>query len=266
MNILKWLFGKKEHPAKKHPKHVGCNFGHTEFNHGKRSYKFVEELNLRGKGKPNKNPTTTSTTTKPPSEPPTQSPAVILLDFDGQLVRNTSWNYNGDINCAYSGLSYDEQQLILDSVTEDYAPFNVIVTTDESIYNTASINRRMRVIFTETWEWYGQAGGVAFVGSMAWGNDTPCFVFTSLLGYNNKSIREAASHEVGHTIGLHHQSSYDANCVKISEYNSGGNGEAPIMGVSYYQPVGKWWVGPDSYGCTSIQDDAAELKAVLGTR
>lgn len=262
--LLNWLLGKKEHPSKKHPKHVGCNFGQSQFNKGKRSYKFVEELNLRSKskGKPSKTTTTTSTTTKQP----VYSTAVILLDFNGYLVTGTAWNYNGDIDCAYSGLSYDEQQTIIDSITEDYAAYNVIVTTDEALYYAASPNRRIRCILTETSEWYGNAGGVAFVNSFTWTDDTPCFVFTALLGYNNKFIREAASHEIGHTMSLYHQCTYDSQCVKVSEYNTGGDGEAPIMGVAYYQPIGKWWVGPNPYGCNSIQNDAEILKSVLGLK
>ena len=84
----------------------------------------------------------------------------------------------------------------------------------------------MRVILTVTHEWYGSAGGVAFVGSYSWGDDTPCFVFSGLLGYNVKNISEATAHEAGHTLGLYHQASYDANCVKTSDYHYGqGAGE-----------------------------------------
>ena len=36
MKILEWLFGKKEHPAKKEKNHVGCDFGIKEFNTKKR--------------------------------------------------------------------------------------------------------------------------------------------------------------------------------------------------------------------------------------
>jgi hypothetical protein len=153
-------------------------------------------------------------------------------------------------------------------VINDYSPFNITVTTDEAVYNAASINRRVRVIVTETWEWFGQAGGVSFLNSFTSGTNTPSFVFSSLLGYNSKYIGEAVSHEAGHTFGLLHQASYDANCVKLSDYNTGqGTGEigwAPIMGTSYYQNLSLWHKGPSSAGCNSIQDDLATISAIVG--
>jgi hypothetical protein len=153
-------------------------------------------------------------------------------------------------------------------VTNDYSPFNVIVTTDESVYNSANMAKRTRVVITETWEWFGQAGGVSFIGSFTWGSNTPCFVFSSLLNYNVKTIAEACSHEAGHTIGLRHQSVYDANCVKLSEYNYGqGTGEtgwAPIMGVGYNENLTLWHKGPNSISCSTIQDDIATIASVVG--
>jgi hypothetical protein len=117
----------------------------------------------------------------------------------------------------------------------------------------------MRVIITVTSDWYGSAGGVSFVNSFSWGDDTPCFVFSALLNYDTKNIAEAVSHEAGHTLGLRHQSSYDNNCVKISEYNSGqGSGEqswAPIMGVGYARNLTTWYNGQSTLGCNIHQND-----------
>lgn len=265
----------KEHLHEKHGhKFQDCNFGQTHFSYGKRDKKLIDEIirttttTRKGGGKPPKgggNPP------PPPPPPPPVTGGVLFLDFDGGLVSNTSWNFAGDINCAYSGLTIEEQNIIIAAVMDDYAPYDVIVTTDEAVYNAAPANRRMRCYITETYEWYGNgAGGVSFVGSFTWGDNTPCFVFSSLLGYNTKYILEAVSHEFGHTLGLYHQSRYDANCVKLSDYNSGGCpdhcGEAPIMGVAYYQPVSRWWIGPNSYGCDQIQDDNAIISKLLGLK
>ncbi|RZL12666.1 MAG: hypothetical protein EOO89_19195 [Pedobacter sp.] len=129
---------------------------------------------------------------------------------------------------------------IFNRVAEDYRPFNVNVTTDSTKYWSAPLYKRMRVVLTTSNAWYGNnAGGVAYSRSFTWGDNSPCFVFTALLGYDTKAVSEASSHEAGHTLGLRHQSSYDANCVKTAEYNGGrGSGEtgwAPIMGVGYYK-------------------------------
>ena len=185
--------------------------------------------------------------------------AVLFLDFDGHTVAGTSWNYNGPIECGGSGLNTTQITEVFNRVAEDYRPFNINVTTDSTKFLAAALNRRMRIIMTVSSSWYGSSGGVAFVGSFTWNDNTPAFVFSALLGYNAKNVAEAASHEAGHTLGLYHQSLYDANCAKVTDYYSGtGSGEtswAPIMGVGYYRNVTTWYNGPNSYGCTNYQSD-----------
>jgi len=189
-----------------------------------------------------------------PSAAPT-----IFLDFDGQTVSGTSWNISGPIYCGPSGLNSSQITEIFNRVAEDYRPFTVNITTDSTKYLSAPANKRTRVIITVTSSWYGSSGGVAFVNSFTWGDNTPCFVFSALLGYNTKNVAEATSHEAGHTLGLRHQSTYDANCVKTSEYNPGlGTGEiswAPIMGVGYSRNLTTWYNGTNSISCTTIQKD-----------
>jgi hypothetical protein len=83
-----------------------------------------------------------------------------------------------------------------------------------------------------------------------------------------KKIAEACSHEAGHTLGLRHQAVYDANGVKISDYNWGqGSGEigwAPIMGAAYNQNLSLWHYGPNSLSATTMQDDVAKIVSVVG--
>ena len=189
-----------------------------------------------------------------PSAAPT-----IFLDFDGQTVSGTSWNISGPLYCGASGLTNAQITEVFNRVAEDYRPFNVNITTDSTKYFSAPSNKRMRVIITVTSSWYGSAGGVAFVNSFTWGDNTPCFVFSALLSYNTKNVAEASSHEAGHTLGLRHQSTYDASCVKTSEYNYGiGSGEtswAPIMGAGYSKNLTTWYNGPNTISCTTIQND-----------
>jgi hypothetical protein len=185
--------------------------------------------------------------------------AVLYLDFDGHTVEGTSFNFYGPIYCAGSGMNNTQIVEVFNRVSEDYRPFNINVTTDSTKFLAAPDNKRMRVILTVTSDWYGNAGGVAFINSFTWADDSPCFVFTALLSYNVKNVAEAASHEAGHTLGLYHQSTYDDNCVKIAEYNQGtGGGEigwAPIMGVGYYRNFTLWNNGPNPYGCNILQND-----------
>ena len=274
---------------------ISCDFGMSSFNLNKRapSYSKGDQMSRRkkttGNGNGNGNgglggggtsgggttgtdTTGTSTgsggTTTPP---PSTGGSVILLDFDGDLVSGTPWNSNGDFYCTPANLTASEISLIVERVVNDYSPFNITVTTDESVYNAANTYSRVRVVVTESWEWYGkQVGGVSYLGSFTSGGDIPSFVFSSLLSYSSKFVAEAVSHEAGHSFGLRHQALYDANCVKISDYNYGqGSGEigwAPIMGSAYSQNLSLWHNGPTSEGCTSLQDDVAGIAGIVGYR
>ncbi len=193
-----------------------------------------------------------------PPPPVANAPAVLFLDFDGHTVTGTPWNYISEIVCSDAGLTWEEQDDIRDSVAFDYSPFNVYVTTDSAVFNSAQTG--VRVVVTESWQWYGRAGGVAFINSFDWGKTTPCFVFSLLLGYDVKRIQEACSHEIGHTLGLYHQSVYNESCVKMAEYRPGA-----IMGNSFYQN-GVWWVGTSSRSCYDIQDDVAVIVSKVGLR
>jgi hypothetical protein len=190
---------------------------------------------------------------------PTAS-AVIFLDFDGHTVDGTSWNYMTPILCGPSGLTNTKIIEIFNRVAEDYRPFNLNITTDSTKFLAAPLGKRMRVLITTSHSWYSSSyGGVAFNDSFTWGDDSPCFVFSALQGYNTKIIAEGVSHEAGHTLGLNHQASYNASCARTSEYHMGlGSGEigwAPIMGVGYYKNFTLWNNGPTPYGCTNYQND-----------
>lgn len=235
---------------------ISCKFGITEFNLDKRAP--VEEFS---KGKPPRFNWT------PVVGGSNEAPSVIMLDFDGYTVSNTIWNAFTDIVCAPANLTTEGMSIVYNRILNDYSPFNVTVTTDEAVYNNASPSKRMRVIFTESWEWFGQAGGAAFPGTFGMTNNTPCFVFTSLLNYNTKSIAEAGSHEMGHTLGLMHQSAYNGPSL-INEYNygigSGQAGWAPIMGCAYYRNISTWHNGATNSGYNSSQDELSMITSKLG--
>ncbi|HKH60193.1 MAG TPA: hypothetical protein VKA49_05150, partial [Flavitalea sp.] len=123
--------------------------------------------------------------------------ATIFLDFDGHYVAGTPWNWAGPINAQPAALSTSQITEIYNRVAEDYGIFNLNITTDSIEYLAAPATSRMRIIITPTSSWYGSAGGVSFVGSFKWGNETPAWVFSTLLGNSGKKIAEAISHEAG---------------------------------------------------------------------
>ena len=199
---------------------------------------------------------------------------VVFLDFDGHTVNNPYWNPTNAGQPFYatpSGLSSTEIKNIVDSVRVDFNQFkNINITTDSNVYNKASIVRRQRVIITENFEWYcgptACAGGVAYVESIKWGLEVSAFVFSKALSYRQKYIAEAISHETGHTLGLYHQILCNGTTF-VREYNSGSGtstaGRSPIMGSSYTRP-GYWWIGPNSFGCSNIQNDSLVIRNLVG--
>lgn len=187
--------------------------------------------------------------------------ATILVDFDGHLVQSSVWNNGNPINCAASGLTNAQIIEAFNRAAEDFRPFNINLTTDEAVFLSKPLNLRIRIIVTATSSWMTPGyGGMAYVGSFTWGDDTPAFVFSDRHGYSPKKVGETISHESGHTVGLSHQSKYGGDCNTPTEtYNSGyGTGEtgwAPIMGNSLSRNFSNWNNGPTPYGCTNVQDN-----------
>jgi hypothetical protein len=185
--------------------------------------------------------------------------ATAYLDFDGQVVKGTAWNWDSTIHAKPANISSSLITEIFNRVAEDFRIFNLNITTDSAVFKKAPAEKRMRVIITPTSNWYSSGGGVSFVNSFSWGDDTPAWVFSNLLENNPKYIGEAISHEIGHTLGLQHQSTYTKNCDLVHEYGEGkGSGEigwAPIMGVGYYKNLTLWTVGTSIESCSIIQND-----------
>ena len=204
---------------------------------------------------------------------------IIYLDFDGHVTRGTSWNsgftsgadivtpaFDTDGNAgAFSDAERTAIQDVWRRVAEDYAPFDVDVTTEEpgaaalSYSGTSDANWGIRVaIGGSSYDWLGGgAGGVAYLNSYTATNDTPCYVFPKELGNNARYIAEAASHEVGHTVGLYHSSQSNG-----TEYYAGHADWAPIMGVGYYKAVTQWTKG-DYPLSSNTQDNLAVISGYL---
>ncbi|PJJ54915.1 carbohydrate-binding protein [Hymenobacter chitinivorans] len=175
----------------------------------------------------------------------------VMLDFDGQYVSGTPWNNGNPINAAPSGMTDAAIQEFWELVSEDYRPFSMNVTTDEAVFNSYPKTMRMRCIITPTNTAAPGAGGVAYLTSFNWNDDTPCWVFMT----SPKAGGEAASHEVGHTLGLSHDGRLNPKEEYYDARSSAGNW-APIMGAGYYKPVTHWSRG-EYASASQTQDDLA---------
>jgi len=209
------------------------------------------------------------------------SKRTLYLDFNGQLMSDNAWsdNYNGGQNIVAAPYdsdgfpnSFSETErtkiiLIWQRVAEDYAPFDVDVTTE--LLNEALLTRSsssdeyygVRVLIAPFTSIFGNYGGISYVGTFNDFGDyyKPSLVFCDALGPNNdKNISEAASHEAGHALGLSH----DGVLNGASYYSGNGSGEtgwAPIMGVGYSKNLTQWSRG-EYASANNTQDDLAVMQ------
>ncbi len=173
------------------------------------------------------------------------SPTAIYLDFDGDSGGfDVATPYDTDGNTATFNLS--EQTDIVKAwrqVSAYFAMFDMNVTT---IKPATGIETAWLAIGNNI------SGGYAWVGT---------FPTTSgASGFNNSGdARTRVSgmvHEIGHIMGLSHQSTYNTLGVKTAEYASKKDDlHGTIMGVDFDGTVKKWiWDHPSS-SPSNLQDD-----------
>lgn len=196
----------------------------------------------------------------------------IYLDFRGATVTNTAWNesygasfvappFSIDSDPAFSAAEQERIQKAYAKVAEDYAPFDVNVTTavpapsalkkdflGDPTYGLRTLITNGDPIGAEC-----NCGGIAYIGVSKFNEPSfsyysPAFVFADQLGYSGESIGEAASHEIGHNLGLDHDGH------GTNGYYAGEAPWAPIMGVGYYHPLTQWSKG-EYVGANNSQDD-----------
>ncbi|BFM39753.1 Calx-beta domain-containing protein [Synechocystis sp. LKSZ1] len=198
----------------------------------------------------------------------------IYLDFNGHtLPANTAWtnSENGgnainapawslDSDPAFNDTELARIQAIWQRVAEDFAPFDVNVTTQllsEDYLTRSSSSDQVygtRALISPISSYFGNYGGIAYVDVFDSVGDyyKPALVFPENLGNGEKNIAEAITHEVGHNLGLDHDGTPTDGYY--SGHGSGATGWAPIMGVGYYQPLSQWSKG-EYVNANNLEDD-----------
>lgn len=208
----------------------------------------------------------------------------IYLDFNGVTLSGTAFNDNfglpvvaatpfslsapADTNFTDTELTAIQRAWKV--VSEDFAPFNVNVTTREprtdALSRSSAADNTWGVTVVATTgggplQTACQCGGLAYLNSVAETgalreDHQPGFVFGAL---TPEGVGEAISHEAGHMFGLFH----DGTATKT--YYDGSQPWAPIMGTGSGQPVTQWSAG-EYDGANNTQDDVAIIAQNAGFR
>ncbi len=211
------------------------------------------------------------------------APNILFLNFAGEDVTGTAWNnslgrttipalpFSSDADFStYSDSEQAAIKKIWQRVSEDFAPFNIDVTTERP---ASFSSRTAHALITRNTDANGDAnpstsaGGVAYVNVFAGGSYAtyrPAWVYNNNLGNSEANIAEATSHEIGHNLGLSH----DAKTDGTSYYNGHGSGDTswgPLMGTGYNRNVSQWSKG-EYYLANNTEDDLSIISGKISYR
>lgn len=140
------------------------------------------------------------------------------------------------------------------NVAEDFAPFNINVTT---VPPAAGAKHLRANIGGNYLDWYiDEAGGVSGIDTFRLTGNPNIFIFTDGF-FSAAHVADAVSHEAGHAFGLNHHSDWSGG-VKVNEYAQGAGDWSPLMGGGYRTHT-TWWNGPGNTSPTALQDDLTRL-------
>ena len=204
----------------------------------------------------------------------------IFLDFNGAEIKATGWNTGSNPLGVgvYTGYDSDGKpgtfstaedawiQEVWRQVAETYAPFDVDVTTEDggsdarTRTTSADTHFGTQVLFTNSTQAVAQLCnstclGLAWVGTFSnidpLGYYQPAFVFTKTT-MSATIAAQGASHEAGHTLGLHHDGTTTAS------YYPGTKAWGPVMGSAMPRAVTQFSKG-EYTGANQTEDDLAVI-------
>ena len=175
------------------------------------------------------------------------STRVLYLNFTG-LAADPPFTLDA-VPGTFNDLERTMIQRIWSRVQEDYAPFDVDITTELPVTLTGKIGTSILITKRTS-----GSGGYAYLNTFGTLNPKapPAFCFQNNLSNGEKPIAECISHELGHTLGLSHQGT--SSTGYYGGQGSGETGWAPIMGVSYYKNLTQWAKG--EYTNANNKEDA----------
>ena len=184
------------------------------------------------------------------------STRVLYLNFTGQ-GSNPAFDLD-KLPATYSDAERLMIQKIWQRVIEDYAPFDVDITTEAPAVPLGKIGTTI-LITPQT----SSAGGYAYLNSFRTftAGIASAYCFPNNLASSEKPIAECISHELGHTLGLTHQGANPSTAYYAGQ-GSGETAWAPIMGVGYYKNLTQWSKG--EYANANNKQDAYAIMLKQG--
>jgi hypothetical protein len=216
------------------------------------------------------------------------APATLYLDFNGNF--ESDWWHDVDVPENHvshvttpvfdtdgdaTSFNTAEQATIKEiwsQVAEDYAPFNINVSTD--YYGSFNNGQALHVVIGgKNTDWlHEDASGISSIGSFTDGAPNVVFVF-DLVAWAKAGVDDSEghpldgpaamantiSHEAGHAFGLRHHSRYNFDGERINEYDPGTSGWTPIMGNNKASDRTTWDAGPTDQGWKTYQEDMAVI-------
>jgi hypothetical protein len=204
------------------------------------------------------------------------APNVLFLNFSGENVTGSAWNNSLNrptipavafsTDSDYSTFSDAEQvaiKRIWERVAEDYAPFDIDVTTERPALLGTRVAHALITRNTDANDDpnpSSSAGGVAYIDVFSksfYATYRPAWIYFNNLANNESYIAEAVSHEIGHNLGLSHDGKTDGSNY-YGGHGSGDTSWGPIMGTGYNRNVSEWSKG-EYYLANNSQDDLATI-------
>ena len=147
------------------------------------------------------------------------------------------------------------------AVAEDFAPFNINVTTVDR--GDFSDGHGIRVVIGGSpQDWYGgSVGGTSNIGSFTNKEANVAYVFSDFKWPSRRmdGIASTVTHEAGHSFGLLHQAEFDANGNLVNCYRPGDEHSGPVMGGYGSAQRSVWSNG--NIAATRTQDEMALIAA-----
>jgi hypothetical protein len=181
----------------------------------------------------------------------------LYIDFDGDAVYK-AYDEDGD-DTSFDAVERAMIEDVWRRVAEDFAPFDIDVTTEEPAIRT---NAGRAIVTQVDLKTGGQATGSAYIGYSyldvfpSWEGS---WIYPENMYDTDRAIRIAmtVAHEFGHQLGLEHDGD------PADEYYYGHGSWCPIMGGSMGREVDQWSKG-EYTGATNAEDDVALIAQVLG--